>query len=181
MKKLVFLVLLVALLTGGCVFSGNGDAANHTTLTAEEILALEDGEMYDALILRFMDVAPNTLNPGCLTVATLITFDAEMMNGGLCQFFVNDYNGYAQYIADALGEVGAVELQKHYSDFLSQNQIDVTQMESFRISGVQDYVKQLERFPYESFDHTFSELYQKENLREILLAYVRLYGNEILD
>ena len=181
MKKLVFLFLLVALLTSGCVFSVNGDVSNHTTLTADEILALEDSEMYDALIAKYMDVGPNTLNPKQLTVAALITFDAEMMNGGLCQFFVNDYNGYAQYIVDALGEVGADELQKHYFDFINQNKIDVTQMESFRISNVHDYVKQFERFPYESFDHTFFELYQKENLGELLFAYVRLYGAEILD
>ena len=181
MKKLVVLLLLVALLTGGCMFSANGDGSNHTELTADGILAMEDMEMYDALITKFMDAHPNALNQKQLTVAALIIFDAEMMNGGLCQFFVNDYNGYAQYIADALGEVGASGLQKHYSDFISQNTIDVTQMDSFRIASVQDYVKQFERFPYEAFDETFSEIYQIENLGEMLLDYARLHGTEILD
>ena len=80
-----------------------------------------------------------------------------------------------------MGEIGAIEMQEHYSSFLVQNEIDVTQMDSFRIVSIQDYVKQLERFPYESFDDTFSEIYQKENLGDMLLAYVRLHEDEILD
>ena len=91
------------------------------------------------------------------------------------------YDKYAQHVKDALGEVGAVEMQKHYSDFLSQNEIDVTQMDSFRIASVQDYMKQFERFPYEAFDNTFSEIYRRENLGDILLSYVRLHGDEISD
>ena len=157
------------------------ELGNDATINSDEIFLMEDNDMYDTLITRFMSAEPNTLNQKQLTVAALITFDAEMMNGGLCQFFVNDYNGYAQYINDALGEVGAIEMQKHYSSFVSQNGIDVTQMDSFRIASVQDYIEQFERFPFESFDNTFSEIYQKENLADMLLAYVRLHGDEILD
>lgn len=180
MKRLLILVFLTALLLSGCILSSNDDSSNYTTVNPDEILTMEDLDMYDALIMRFMDADPNTLNEKQLTVAALITFDAEMMNGGLCQFFVNDYNGYAQYVSDALGEVGAVEMQKHYSSFLSQNEIDVTQMDSFRIGSVQDYVKQFESFPYEEFDNTFSEIYGKENLGDMLLSYVRLHEDEIL-
>ena len=137
--------------------------------------------MYDALITRFMGADPNGLNQKQLTVAALVNFDAEMMNGGLCQFFVNDHNGYAQHVSDALGEVGATEMQEHYSRFVSQNEIDITQMDSFRIVSVQDYLEQFARFPYEAFDNTFSEIYQKENLGELLLSYARLHGDEILN
>jgi len=179
MKKLILLFVLSALLMSGCRFSFSDDLSNYITLSANEILTMEDNDVYDALITRFMGAEPNTLNQKQLTVAAIITFDAEMMNGGLCQFFVNDYNGYAQYINDALGEVGAIEMQEHYSSFVSQNGIDVTQMDSFRIVSVQDYAKQFERFPYEAFDNTFSEIYEKEKLGDMLLAYVRLHGDEI--
>ena len=151
------------------------------TLNADEMLTPEGNDTYHALIIRFMDADPNTLNEKQLTVAALITFDAEMMNGGLCQFFANDYNGYAQCISEALGEIGAIEMQKHYSAFVNQNEIDVTQMDSFRIASIPDYLKQYERFPYEAFDITFSEIYKKENLGDLLLAYVRLHANEILN
>ena len=180
MKKLMLLLLLAVLIMSGCVFSSNDDLSNDATQNADEILTMEDNEMYDALITRFMGAEPNALNQKQLTVAALITFDAEMMNGGLCQFFANDYSGYAQYISDALREVGAIEMQEHYSSFVTQNKIDVTQMDSFRIVSIQDYLKQYERFPYESFDNTFSEIYQKENLGDLLLTYVRLHGDEIL-
>lgn len=152
---------------------------NNPILNADEVLIMEDADLYDALIMRFMDTEPNSLNQKQLTVAALVNFDAEMMNGGLCQFFANDYDGYAQHIGDALREVGANEIQKHYSDFVSQNQIDVTQMDSFRIVSTQDYLKQYERFPYEAFDITFYEIYEIENLSDLLLDYVRLYRDEI--
>ena len=181
MQRLIFLLILVVLLISGCAFSSNDDLTSHTTLNADEILITEDDYMYEALITKFMDADPNTLTQKQLTVATLITFDAEMMNGGLCQFFINDYSGYAQHVSNALAEVGAVELQNHYISFITQNGIDVSQMDSFRIASIQDYVKQFERFPYEAFDTTFSEIYQNENLCDLLLSYVRLHEDEILD
>lgn len=181
MRKLIILFILITSLMSGCMALSNEGITNCTMPNADEVLAMEDNDMYDALIMRFMGAEPNILNQKQLTVAALITFDAEMMNGGLCQFFANDYNGYAQYISDALGAVGAIEMQKHYLAFISQNEIDVTQMDSFRIVSIQDYLKQYQRFPYEPFDATFLEIYQKENLGDILLAYVRLHGDEILN
>ena len=180
MQKLILLLSLVALLMSGCAFPSNDDLTGHTTLNIDEIL-ITDNYMYDTLITKFMDADPNTLNQKQLTVATLITFDTEMMNGGLCQFFINDYSGYAQHVGNALDEVGAIELQKHYISFIAQNGIDISQMDSFHIESIQDYVKQFERFPYEAFDVTFAEIYQKENLCDLLLSYVRLHKDEILD
>ena len=83
MKKLIILLILIALLMSGCMTPSNDYITNDTILNADEILAMEDNNMYDALILRFMDAEPNTLNPKQMTVAALITYDAEMMNGGL--------------------------------------------------------------------------------------------------
>ena len=181
MKKLMILFVLAALLMSGCAHSTIDESSTDSTLTSEELRIKEDLDMYYALIMRFMDADPNTLNEKQLTVAALITFDAEMMNGGLCQFFVNDYSGYARYVSDALEEVGAVEMQKHYSSFVSLNEIDVSQMDSFRINSIQEYAKQFERYPYEEFDNTFSEIYQKENLADLLLSFVRLHEEEILN
>ena len=180
MKKFILLLISAALLMSGCTFSSNDVSSNDTTPNTDEILTTENNDMYDTLVTRFMDTNPNTLDQKQLTVAALITFDAEMMNGGLCQFFTNDYYGYAQYVGDALTEVGALEMQKHYSSFLSQNKIDVTKMDSFRILSIEDYLKQLKRFPYEAFEQTFSEIYEKENLGDILITYVQRYEDEIL-
>ena len=180
MRWLAILFVLVAFLLSGYMSSSRNDFSSGATSNAEEILAMEDQKMYEALIARFMYAEPAALNQKQLTVAVLITFDAEMMNGGLCQFFVNDYIGYAQYTSDALEEVCALEMQKHYSNFINHNKIDVTQMDSFRMASISDYLKQYERFPYESFDNTFMEIYQSENLRGLLLDYVRLHRDEIL-
>lgn len=180
-KRILWLIMidLVALLMSGCTLSSNDVSSNNTAKTGE-ICATENYDMYDTLVMRFMDANPNTLNQKQLTVAALITFDAEMMNGGLCQFLINDYQGYARYVGDALTEVGAPEMQKHYTSFLSQNEIDVTKMDSFCIASIEDYLKQLKRFPYEEFDKTFSEIYEQENLWNLLIAYVQRYEEEIL-
>ena len=84
MKGLVLLVVLAALLMNGCTHSSYDESSVDSTLSSEEMRIKEDLDMYDALIMRFMDAAPNTLNEKQLTVAALITFDAVMMNGGLC-------------------------------------------------------------------------------------------------
>ena len=181
MKRLLILSILLTLLMSGCFFLPIGNLSNTATFSKEEMLAMDDSDLYDALIIRFLDVEPETLNQAQRTVATLLTFDAEVMNGGLCQFFTNDYYGYAQYVSDALGQVGAAEMQKHYSDFLTNNQIDVTRMDLFHTSSIEDYLKQLERYPYESFDSTFYEIYQRENLFDLLLTYVRLHADTVLE
>lgn len=181
MQRLTVLFILSALLMSGCMYSSNDELSVNSTLSSEEMRIMEEHNMYDKLIMRFMDANPDTLNQKQLTVAALITFEAEMMNGGLCQFFVNDYCGYAQYVGDALGEVGAYKMQAHYTSFLTQNGIDVTQMGSFRVGSIQDYLKQIERLPYEAFDNTFSEICENENLYDLLLSYVRLHEDEVLD
>jgi len=181
MMKQVLLLVFAALLMCEPLFSSDDVLSNNKTLNADEVLMMADHDLYDALIERFMYAQPNELNQKQLTVATLITFDAEIMNGGLCQFFVNDFVGYAKYVCDALGEVGALEMQEHYSNFVSQNHIDVTQMDSFRTVSIQEYKKQYERFPYEAFDNTFIEIYQRENLGKLLICYVRSYSKEILE
>lgn len=86
MKKLMILFVLAALLMSGCAHSTIDETSVDSTLSSEELRIKEDLEMYDSLIMRFMDADPNALNEKQLTVAALITFDAEMMNGGLCQF-----------------------------------------------------------------------------------------------
>ena len=128
MKRLILLVVLAALLMNGCTPSLSDESSVNGTLSSEEMRIKEDLDMYDALIMRFMDADPNALNEKQLTVAALITFDAEMMNGGLCQFFANDYNGYAQHISDALGAVGAIEIKIHKYDLL-ENRILFVRLE----------------------------------------------------
>ena len=179
MRKMILLVILLSFLLNGCAFPFYDDVSNYDTLIASEILTMDDDALYQALIMVYLDSDPDVLRHEQRMVATLINFDAETMNGGLCQFFVNDHHGYAQYVNDALGEVGANEMQKHYTAFISQNGIDVTQMDSFRIVSIQDSLKQYERFPYEAFDITFSEIYERENLGDLLLEYVRLHKDEI--
>jgi hypothetical protein len=181
MRKIIVLLVLFVFLLTGCVFPFHSYVSYYDTLTASEILTMDDDDLYQALIMVYLDSDPEVLRHEQRMAATLINFDAEMMNGGLCQFFVNDHTVFAQYVVDALNEVGAVEMQSHYTSFISQNGIDVTDRASFRIGSQKDYEECYARFPYDAFDQTFSEIYQEENLRDLLISYVRLHSDEIFD
>lgn len=179
-KYVICLALLMAFLLSGCGQLAAKLQPSEAPVSTEAVDTLEDDKLYEALLMRFMGANPRTLNPRQLTVASIITFEAEMMNGGLCQFFVNDYSGLAQHVAAALAELEATQLQALYTGFLSDNKIDVTQMDSFRISSIEDYEAKMEEYPYDPFDEAFYELYQTENLYERLIAFVRSHSEEIL-
>lgn len=104
-----------------------------------------------------------------------------MLNGGLHQFFFNDHMGYAPHVSDALGKIGAAEMQKHYADFVSQNKLNLTRRDSFYTESDQDYIEQHERYPIDAFDNTFYELYLKEDLGSLVISYVRNHRYEVLD
>ena len=72
MKKLILMVVLAALLMSGCAYSTSDESSIDSTLSSEELRIKEDLDMYDALIMRFMDADPNALNEKQLTVAALM-------------------------------------------------------------------------------------------------------------
>lgn len=100
-------------------------------------------------------------------------FDMEVMNGGLCQFFVNSSRELAPYISDCLHTIGATKYEKLYSDFVVKNNIDLRELDSFIIDEVDEYEAQTERYPFDDFDDKYYELYECESLEEMLVSYVK--------
>ena len=58
----------------------------------------------------------------------------ELQNGGLCQFFVNSSRSLAPYVDECLKMVGAEEHRKLFAEFVANNQIDLNNLDSFRIT-----------------------------------------------
>ena len=173
MKKLILMVVLAALLMSGCAQSTIDESSVDSTLSSEELRIKEDLEMYDSLIMRFMDADPNALNEKQLTVAALITFDAEMMNGGLCQFFVNSSRDVAPYVVESLNAIGAINYKILLNDFVEEHNINLSDLDSFMIEDVEEFEAQTERYPFDDFDDNYYELYEKEPLEDLLISYAK--------
>ena len=110
-------------------------------------------------------------------VYSLNKFEAEVNNGGLCQFFVNSSRECAPYISDALAAVGALELKVLYDNFISENKIDVNDLSSFKISAVDEYIEQTTRFDFDSFD---DEFYKDTNIHQQIIDYSRKHVDQLI-
>ena len=94
----------------------------------------------------------------------------ELQNGGLCQFFVNSSRSLAPYVDECLQAIGAEKHRKLFAEFVSNNQIDLGNLDSFRISDIEDYAAQTERYDFDAFDNSFFEL---SPLQDFIVAYIK--------
>ncbi len=109
------------------------------------------------------------------TVFVLNTFDMEIQNGGLCQFFVNSSRCTAPYVSEALAAVGAEDHRKLFDEFIAANHLDVNDLDSFRVSSVRGFRKQTKRFDFDAFDDRYYEL---DSLEDPLSNYIRAHITE---
>ncbi len=140
----------------------------------DSLLSLSDDEFFDAVQClcedAVFDIKSSLINEEQKLVYSLIKLLTEVNNGGLCQFFVNSSGECAPYVSKALETVGAYEIKALYDSFISDNNIDVNDLSSFKISSVSEYEAQTKRFDFDSFDKSF---YEKENLFQSIISYSR--------
>ena len=145
------------------------------------LLALDDEEFYDAIEIicedAVYDIKQANLTDEQKIVYSLNKFEAEVNNGGLCQFFVNSSSKCAPYISDALAAVGAIGLKMLFDNFISENSIDVNDLSSFKISNIDEYEAQTERFDFDGFDDKF---YEDENLHQQIIDYARKHVEQLI-
>lgn len=87
----------------------------------------------------------------------LSCFDSELMNGGLCQFFINDTRLYAPYVAGYLNIVGAKEISSRFTNFVESNGIDLNNLSSFKCRSLEEFSAQYKRYPFDDFDNFYYE------------------------
>ena len=145
------------------------------------LLALEDEEFYDAIEIicedAVYDIKEANLTDEQKIAYSLNKFESEVNNGGLCQFFVNSSSECAPYISDALAAVGAIGLKMLFDNFISENSIDVNDLSSFKISNIDEYEAQTERFDFDGFDDKF---YEDENLHQQIIDYARKHVEQLI-
>ena len=144
------------------------------TMSKDELLALSDDEFFDVILCvcedAVYDIKDLHIDEKQKLVYSLNNFEAEINNGGLCQFFVNSSSECAPYISKALEAVGAFSIKELFDKFISENNIDVNDLSSFKISSVDEYESQTKRYDFDSFDDKF---YEDEKLHQQIIDYSR--------
>ena len=161
------------------------EAARYRAMTRAEAEQLSDEELWNCVsfwLCRLEDgkaLAEESL--ARRAVYTVDTFDREVQNGGLCQYFVNSSRETAPELEEALTQVGAESYRKLFHDFVTENDIDVTQLDSFIIHSTEDFEAQNERYPFDAFDEAYYDLYQREPLDAHCTAYIRRHLGDFFD
>lgn len=149
------------------------------SLHGEELLTLSDDDLFETVYFQNLDMAENAededseldqFTEARRTVYILGLFDSEIQNGGLCQFFVNSSRVVVPYVSEALNAVGATEHREIFERFVTENNIDVSDLESFKVFSKRGYIKQTKRFDFDSFDDKYYEL---PALQEKTVAYIK--------
>ena len=148
-------------------------------LHGKKLLKLTDDQLFEAVYFYNLDLvesypdeltALSQLGFQRLVVYVLSIFDIELQNGGLCQFFVNSSRTLAPHVESCLKMVGADEQCKLFSEFISSNHIDLDNLESFRITDVEEYSAQTQRYDFDTFDNAFFEL---KPLQDYIVSYIK--------
>lgn len=155
-------------------------------MNADELYGLSDEDLYtaaaDRIDNKLMLEYDFPQSAGALSDAERIFyicqyFDAEVNNGGLCQYFVNSSRYTAPELSASLAAVGAREHQRLFNAFVKENHLDLNDFDSFDVDSVDDYAAQTERYPFDDFDDQFSGL---PPLETILASYVREHINDFI-
>ena len=102
-------------------------------------------------------------------------YEMEVMNGGLCQFFVNSSRDVAPELSECLDAIGADEHKKLFDSFIKDNNIDVHDLSSFIIDDVSEFETQNNRYPFDEFDNAFYEL---KPIQDLLIPYIKEHISE---
>ena len=105
----------------------------------------------------------------------LYTFNIEIENGGLCQFFTNSSKAFASYISEYLNQIGALEIKELFDNFIKNNNIDLNDLSFFDIDDLSEFEEKVEAYPFEEFDDNYFTI--TPSLDDYLEKY---YNNVIL-
>jgi len=153
-------------------------------LHGEDLLNLSDDDLFEVISLQNVDIAGDAedeegelkqFTGARRTVYILEQYDAEVQNGGLCQFFVNSPRAVAPYVSKALEDVGAKEHLELFEEFISSNNIDVSDLESFRIFSIRGFKRQAKRYDFDAFDDQYYEL---PALQDKVVEFIKSHINE---
>ena len=76
-------------------------------------------------------------------------------------------------MSKSLDEIGAVEYQRLYDDFIADNDIDISSLDET------EYEDMYDMYPFDEFDDTYYRLYSRQPLETMLASYIRAHIDEV--
>lgn len=150
-------------------------------MECSNLLKQSDEDLYNDIVCfceyGIFDLDNPILNEEKKVVFCLEKFEAEVNNGGLCQFFVNSSGECAPYISQSLESIGALNIKALYDSFVSENGINVNDLSAFKVSSIDEYNLQTEKYDYDSFDDMF---YEDMEFHNLFIKYIRENINLII-
>lgn len=107
--------------------------------------------------------------------------EAEVNNGGFNQFYINSSGQYAKHLPKALQLIGAIkfaDLIQRANLTYDQNKAAITSHLDGTLEG---YSKSYENNPLNQLDDEFYELYNKEDLQQLQVAFIRKNKKDFLN
>ena len=151
-------------------------------LSNEELLALSDEELYNALEIicyfAVYDINDADLTNEQRVCSTLLNLDSEVNNGGLCQFFVNSSRALAPFVSESLSVIKADKTKELFDSFISENKIDLKDLNSFIIKDLSEFAEQNNRYPFDDFDNKYYEIGE---VNDLMIRYARENINAIIN
>ena len=147
-------------------------------MTANEIYSLNDEDFcmaIETLVGPEAYKAPGA-NEAQITFAVIDNFHFEIMNGGLCTFFANSDRECAPFVAGSLDKIGACKTKELFENFVSSNNIDFNNLDSFATKDHGEYVELSNRYPFEEFDEAYCEI---DEVYDLLMEYARTNIREL--
>ena len=153
----------------------------YAKMTYDDMIQLSNDELKDVISTRIFGESRRLDVDECIKYFTAAKkvyyiinyYDMEIQNGGLCQYFVNSSRLTAPYLIECLTIIGANNYKTHLENFISKNNIDLTNLDSFIIEDIEEFEIQNSRFPFDEFDDQYYKMYESEPLDEILISYIR--------
>ncbi len=180
--------LLVVLIVIGIKAAFLVDDAIKINMTEEQLLKLSDETLTLAIMTRIEhhysagteEIKLAAMNDSEKVAYTVILFDWEVQNGGLCQYFSNSSRYTASYLSDSLRIIGAHQMETLFSDFVSKHHIDISSLVAFRTDTIIEYIEKTKLYPFDEFDEVFVETYEKENLVSLNAKFIREHISDFI-
>lgn len=151
----------------------------YIAMSTEELAQLNDEELFEAVSARVDDAICTeddiateieSVNKEKRVFYSAYWYEAEVNNGGLCQYFTNSSRATAPYLSEALEIIGAIKHKEHFDKFIDDNNIDVNDLSMFECEDVDEFEEKTKIFDFDKFDEKFYEI---GSIEEYLVKYAR--------
>lgn len=160
---------------------------------SEKLLHEEDGyykkilpeeDLHDYIIDLWVSFDPNNIENYTkqqLVVICVGIYDAEINNGGLCQFFSNSSRAFAPIISESLEQINAKKHKLQFDNFIKENNIDIKDLDRFKTDNVNEFIEHYNDYPFIEFDREYYNLEEEENIYDLLIKYAKENYDKIIN